>query len=253
MGNRPLRFPKVKSPFVREENENGDYVVQDEVMDGYEWVFENDNVIAVEKLHGTNCCVDIVYGEHGMEIDGYTRHGHEPMQKVDPYSPMTEHHWLTRAFQNSLRRGYLDNLDAGVHYGEVVGPDFHGNAHELEENLFIPFEWLAEKCSYNSWGKYPKTFESLQNWFNDQLFSLFYARMHGTDLETASVSNGTFCEGLVFVHPEGEYHENGLEPEEETLSNGKERKYSPRHAKLRRDMFGEFKNDEWPMTEHSNH
>lgn len=249
----PIRFPKVKSPLEREENDNGDYVVHDEIMDGFEWVFENDDVIAVEKLHGTNCCVDVTHDEHGMEIRGYTRHGHEPMQEVLPYGPMTDHHYLARAFQNSLRRGYLDDLDEGVHYGEVVGPDFHENAHELEENLFIPFEWLADKCSYESWGKYPKTFDALENWFSDQLFSLFNSRMHGEDLESSSVSNGTFCEGIIFVHPDASYNEEEMSTVEEELSNGMYRKYSPHHAKLRRDMFEGFNNDEWPMTEHSNH
>ena len=253
MGYRPMRFPKVKSPFKREEDKDGNYVVYDEVNDGFEWVFENDDVIAVEKLHGSNCCVDIEYGEQGKEIRSYTRHGHEPMQEVEPYSSMTEHHWLTRAFQNSLRRGYLDGLDEGVHYGEVVGPDFHGNAHELDENLFIPFEWLADKCAYKSWGKYPKTFDALKNWFNEQLSSLFYARMHGTDLDTASVSNGTFCEGIIFLHPEGTYNEDSIYTEEEELNDGLYRKYSPYHAKLRRDMFSGYKKKEWPMTDYSNH
>lgn len=249
----PARFPKVKSPFEREENENGDYVVYNEVMDGYEWVFENKDVIAVEKLHGTNCCVSLSEGEHGLSINGFTRHGHEPMQKVDPYSPMTEHHWLTRAFQNSLRRGYLDDLEEGVHYGEVVGPDFHGNAHELDENLFIPFQWLADKCSYTSWEKYEKSFDALKTWFENGLFSLFYSRMHGVDLEASSVINGTFCEGIIFVHPDGGYSESSLYTENEVLESGREREYTPYHAKLRRDMFAEFQKNEWPMTEFSNH
>jgi hypothetical protein len=253
MGYRPIRFPKVKSPFEREEDEDGDYVVYDEVKDGFEWVFENDDVLAVEKLHGTNCCISIQNGEHGKEIEGYTRHGHEPMQRIEPYGPMTEHHYLTRAFQNSLRRGYLDDLDEGTHYGEVVGTDFHGNAHELEENLFIPFQWLADKCAFNSWGEYPKTFASLEKWFSDQLFSLFYARMHGKDIKDTSVSQGVFCEGIIFLHPDGGYSESNLQPKEEQLSSGMYRKYSPHHAKLRRDMFSGFAKKEWPMTDYSNH
>jgi len=198
-------------------------------------------------------CVEIDQVNIGLEIEGYTRHGHEPMQRVEPYGPMTEHHWLTRAFQNSLRRGYIDDLGEGVHYGEVVGPDFHGNAHELDENLFIPFQWLADKCSYNSWGKYPKTLNAIENWFSDQLFSLFYSRMHGVDLDESSVSNGTFCEGIIFVHPDGSYSEGELDMREEELSGGMYRKYSPHHAKIRRDMFEGYKNKEWPMTDYSNH
>jgi hypothetical protein len=253
MSETPTRFPKVKSPFEREENDNGNYIVYDEVMDGFNWVFEDDNVKAVEKLHGTNCCVSITEAEHGKEIEGYTRHGTEPMQKVEPYGQMTEHHFLIRAFQNSFRRGYLDDFSEGIHYGEVVGPDFHGNPHELEENLFIPFEWLADKCRYKSWGKYPKTFEAIEEWFKDGLFSLFYSRMHGTDLETASVSNNTFCEGIIFVRDTSSYEEKEMSVEEEMLSSNRYRKISPDLAKLRRDMFEGYKNGEWPMTEYSNH
>ena len=253
MSERPVRFPKVKSPFEREQNEDGNYVVYDEVMDGFEWVFENDDVIAVEKLHGTNCCVRIENGNHGIEIEPFTRHGHEPMQVVDPYSSLRDHHWLTHAFQNSLRRGYLDELDEGVHYGEVIGPNFHGNPHELDEDLFIPFQWLADKCSYKVWGQYPKTFDSLETWFSDSLFSLFHSRMHGKDLESASVSNGTICEGIIFLHPDGTYSEDEMVMREEELNSGMYRKFSPHHAKLRRDMFDGFQKGEWPMTQYSNH
>jgi len=34
-------FPKLHSPFEREENENGEYVLTGETQDGYEWVFED--------------------------------------------------------------------------------------------------------------------------------------------------------------------------------------------------------------------
>lgn len=228
------------------------YSVYDEVNDGYEWVFENDDVLAVEKLHGTNCCVSIENTETGLDVEGYTRHGYEPMQRAETYGT-TEHQNVVRSIQNTLRRGYLDNLGEGVHYGEVVGPDFHGNPHELEENLFIPFSWLKDKCSYTSWGKHPKTFDSIKNWFADGLFSLFYSRMHGVDLDTASVSNGTFCEGLIFVHPDAGYTESNLVLDEEQFSDGTYRKYTPKLAKLRRDMFKEYQLDEWPMTEYGNH
>lgn len=246
------RFPKVQSPFTRSETENGHYTVNDEVQDGYEWVFNNDDVIAVEKLHGTNCAVKVWYGEEGIEVTPWSRFGPADMNRVDPFG-MTNHQRVTRAFQNSLQRGYLDDLDEGVHYGEVVGPKLHGNPHELSEHLFIPFSWLADKCAYRSWGEYPKTLDSLRNWFSEDLFSLFYSRIHGTDLDSASVSNGTFCEGIVFFHPDAEPTEQGVTTEEQSLGGGRYRKVAPNFAKLRRDMFGGFKRGEWSMTEHSNH
>jgi len=238
----PQRFPKVHSPFKREENQNGEYVVYDEVSEGYEWVFDNDDVVAVEKLDGTNCAVSVEQTETGLDLEAWTRHGYEPFQKAEPYGQYA-HRRIVRAVQNSKRRGYLDDLSEGVHYGESVGPDFQDNSHELDENLFIPFSWLADKCSYNSWGKYPKDFDTISGWFEEDLFSLFYSRMHGTDLETSSVSNGTFCEGIIFVQPEAKYTESGLQTETEEFQNGDSRQVGTGFAKLRRDMFDWFEGE----------
>jgi len=249
MSEIPLRFPKVHSPFKREENDDGEYVVYNEVNDGYDWVFENDNVKAVEKLDGTNCAVRIGRDDHSNSlrpIQTYTRHGTESFQVAKSYGDRYAHRRIVRATQNSMLRGYLDNLSEGVHYGEAVGPDFQGNPHELDENLFIPFEWLFDKCAYKSWGKYPKDLDTISGWFEEDLFSLFYSRMHGTDLTESSVSNGTFCEGIIFVHPDAgndNYRESGINTKEETLSSGMYRKVHPHLAKLRRDMFDWFEGD----------
>ena len=51
-------MPKLLSPFVREEI-NGNYIVTDKIAEGYEWVFDDDSVMAVEKLHGTNVSIEI--------------------------------------------------------------------------------------------------------------------------------------------------------------------------------------------------
>lgn len=245
----PLRFPKVHSPFKRQENEYDEYVVYDDVNDGYDWVFENDDVQAVEKLDGTNCAIRMDRDDHSNSlrpVETYTRHGTESFQVAKPYGDRFAHRQIVRATQNSMRRGYLDDLDEGVHYGEAVGPAFQGNPHELDENLFIPFEWLFDKCAYKSWGKYPKDFDTISGWFEEDLFSLFYSRMHGTDLQESSVSNGTFCEGIIFVHPDagaGNYREEGIEPDEEAMSSGMYRKVHPHLAKLRRDMFDWFEGE----------
>lgn len=247
MSETPLRFPKVHSPFKREENDSGEYVVYDEVNDGFDWVFDNDGVACVEKLDGTNCAVEVAQSQEGtVPVEAYTRHGQEPFQKAEPYSNQYAHRRIVRAVQNSQSRGYLRGLADGVHYGEAVGPDFQGNPHELDENLFIPFAWLMDKCAYKSWGEYPRDHETISGWFEDDLFSLFHSRMHGCNLEEASVSNGTFCEGVIFVHPEAGmngYRESGIDPEEEQVSSGMYRKVHPHLAKLRRDMFDWFEGE----------
>ena len=54
-------MPKIESPFVRKEI-NGIYVVTPEIAEGYEWVFNDDKVLATEKLHGTNVSILIQDG-----------------------------------------------------------------------------------------------------------------------------------------------------------------------------------------------
>ncbi|MBI2151707.1 hypothetical protein HYU21_03225, partial [Candidatus Woesearchaeota archaeon] len=44
---------KLDSPFIRKEID-GEYIVTPEITPGLEWVFTDDKVMAIEKLHGTN-------------------------------------------------------------------------------------------------------------------------------------------------------------------------------------------------------
>ena len=49
-------MPKLESPFVRKMIGNN-YIVTNEIAKGYEWVFEDESVMAIEKLHGTNVSI----------------------------------------------------------------------------------------------------------------------------------------------------------------------------------------------------
>jgi len=199
-------MPKIHSPFKRHENSDGDYVVYDEVNEDYEWVFEEaEKVMAVEKLHGTNVSVVI---EDGNITAVFNREN-----RVPAYPRDKQHQYIMRGILNSINRGYLDLKD-GQWFGELIGPKFHNNPHQVDEHVWIPFQRYARKhLEYKSYGEYGTDFDSISRWFKEELFSLFYSQWHGTDLDTASVSNGTFCEGVMFTHPDG------------------------RMAKLRRDMF----------------
>lgn len=201
-------FPKLHSPFERAENTSGEYVVQDSVQDGYEWVFEDDAVRAVEKLDGTN--VSIVIDENGAIESAFTRMGEDSVNPIDPWN--TPNTFLVRGIQNANSKGWLDTLEpAKQHYGELIGPKINGNPYDIEEHLFVPFEYLYEKVYYKSWGDYPKTYDVLSGWFKDNLIPLFYARMH--NLQFDELPEDAFVEGIVFTHEDG------------------------RKAKLRRDMF----------------
>jgi hypothetical protein len=54
-------MPKIESPFIRKEINNR-YILTQDISPGYEWVFEDKDVMAIEKLHGTNVCK---YGING--------------------------------------------------------------------------------------------------------------------------------------------------------------------------------------------
>lgn len=95
----------------------------------------------------------------------------------------------------------------------LLGPKVNGNPYKLKDHIWIPFETFAQKhLRYKSWGKYPKDFQTISNWFENDLIPLYASMIHGEDGR-----NNGFVEGVIFLHPDG------------------------RMAKLRRDMFGWFK------------
>lgn len=195
-------FPKLESPFVREEIDD-EYMITDEIQEGYEWVFDDDEVMAVEKLHGTNVSILI---EDGNITGVWNRKNRVPF-----YSRDKGDQYIIKGLLKSLNRGYVDKLPDGQHFGELIGEKFHDNPYNIDGHIWIPFEYLRDKCAYESWGNYPKTFESISKWFKDNLIPLFYARWNDLDFDTAFEEG--FVEGIVFTHPDG------------------------RLAKLRRDMF----------------
>lgn len=235
MTETPDQFPKVQSPFVREKNNNGNYVVTNKIKEGFEWVFENPQVVdAVEKLHGTNVGVKI---ENGEVVDVATRLGNRDMQLVDVYGHRKDH-YVVRGVQNSLNRDYI-NTDKYNNwmFGELVGPKFQGNPYNLDENIFIPFDWLRRKATYRSYGKYSVEYEAISDWLETDIFSIFESLMHGTQYDEAKVSNGYFVEGIIFVHPDVV----SIRPSGLNIKQSDEYSATTNQlAKIRRDMFDWF-------------
>lgn len=198
-------MPKLKSPFVRKEIK-GDYIVTDEIEEGYEWVFEDESVMAIEKLHGTNVSIQIT---DGVIVGIWNR-----TERIPFFNKGKQH--IVKGILNSYSNGYTEFLGDGQHFGELIGPKVNGNPYNLKENIWIPFESYGQKhLKYKCWGKYPKTFESIREWFKE-LMPLYNLRRHGK-VEEGQPEH--FVEGIVFTHPDG------------------------RMAKLRRDMFDWFKGE----------
>ncbi len=198
-------MPKLQSPFVRIMKDDN-YILTDEIAEGYEWVFEDEDVMAIEKLHGTNVSIII---EEGTVTQVYNR-----TERIPFINKGKE--WIIKGIINSKVRGYLEFLGDGQHFGELIGPKVNGNPYKLDEHLWIPFSVFCQKhLRYKSWGKYPKDFKTISDWFKDDLMPLYYTMING--MEKYESADGEkylgFVEGIVFTHPDG------------------------RMAKLRRDMF----------------
>lgn len=207
----PIDMPKLDSPFVRKEID-GAYVVTPEVAPGFEWVFEDPSVMAVEKLHGTNVSVVV---EGGVVTSVWNRDARLPFF-------MKGKRYVMEGLLDALDRGWLDLRD-GQHFGELVGPKLHGDPHAIGKHMWVPFATVGRrKLTYKSFHEHPKTFDGLSEWFRTSLFSLFACNFHGLPPreqldKPADGGERPFCEGIVFTHPDG------------------------RMAKLRRDMFTWFK------------
>lgn len=200
------RFPKLNSPYVREYKNNRElYTVTDEIKPEYEWVFNNKNVEAIEKLDGEN--VAIYINEKGKINSIYTREGTE----IKPFG-FKNRSYIVQGVLESYKRGWLDNMEhTQLHYGELIGPSVKQNPYDLDKHMWVPFEYLRKKISYESWGEYPQDFESISNWFKNGLKPLFYLRIHNIPFHEEP--KNAYVEGIIFNHPDG------------------------RKAKLRRNMF----------------
>ncbi|MBL8024663.1 MAG: hypothetical protein JNK54_10375 [Elusimicrobia bacterium] len=172
---------KIESPF-RREMRDGVYVVTSVIEPGFEWVFTDPDVLAIEKLDGTNASIVMNAGR----LVGLTNR-----KNICPSDTLDVNRFI-QGVRHWIERG--NHLPAeGQHFGELMGPQVQTNFLELDRSLWIPFDYLKEKASYRSYHKYPKTYENISAWFKDGLFSLMYQRFHKGQKRSP--------EGIVFFHP----------------------------------------------------
>jgi hypothetical protein len=176
-----MDFPKILSPFKRKINDKGDYVVYNEVEDGMDWVFNDLNTVAEEKINGTNVSIII---EEGAVTSVWNRTARIPFFNKGK-------RFISEAVLESYERGYCD-LPDGQWFGEVIGPKLAGNPYKLDGHLWIPFDTFCRKhFAYRSYHKYPKTFDNLSDWLRKPvaeggIFSIF-ARMRGMEMKPEGV------------------------------------------------------------------
>jgi len=199
-----IDMPKLESLFVRKEID-GNYVVTPEIAEGYQWVFDDPQVMAIEKLHGTNVSILI---SNGIITGIWNR-----TERIPFFNKGKAH--IIEGLIESYKRGYIEFLSDGQHFGELIGEKINGNPYKIKGHLWIPFETFCQNhLLYKSWGKYPKTFEAISHWFEKELIPLYACMVQGEEGRKSG-----YVEGIVFTHPDG------------------------RMAKLRRDMFNWFKGE----------
>jgi hypothetical protein len=168
-----LDMPKIESPFVREINANGDYVVTPKIAEGMGWVFEGgeDEVLATEKLDGTDVSIVI---ENGIITSIWNRTNRIPFFCKGKM-------FIVEGVMAAFDKGYTE-LPDGQHFGEVVGEKLQRNPYQIKGHLWIPFDtYCRGHLAYKSWHKYPKTYENIKKWLlsdieDGGIFSLFMRR-----------------------------------------------------------------------------
>lgn len=230
-------FPKVECPFIREVfavdkvlwKKHGPrlglrqpeaYLVTKKVNPGFEWVFDDPDTIAVEKLDGTNVKIKT---EKGRLITVQNR-----LNVIDPLQVIKgQGAPIMEGIFSAIGKGYLP-LD-GELAGEVIGPKLQGNPYKLDLHLWFPFERSVSDLSYRSFHEHSRTFENWSIWFKDGLHSRFFAKR----ASKLGLDERVFAEGVVFYN----------------LKRRSENKSWM--AKLRRDMFAWYYESEVPILDYS--
>jgi len=218
-------FPKLQCPFIRQTfrvnkeqwKESGArlglrspeaYLVVDRVNPGYEWVFEDPDTFAVEKLNGTNMKIRT---EGGRLVAVQNR-----LNVIDPLQIVKGKTFLIEGIFQAVGKGYV-KLD-GEQAGECIGPKLQGNPYKLDVHLWYPFDLAVDRLRYRSFHEHDRTFDNWSGWFKDFLFSRFYTKLASKTGATDKV----MAEGVVFYNLKRRaQHQSWM-------------------AKLRRDMFDWF-------------
>jgi hypothetical protein len=218
-------FPKLQCPFVRQTFEANReqwekagsklgmrspeaYLVVDRISPGYEWVFEDPDTFAVEKLNGTNMKIRT---EGGRLVAVQNR-----LNVIDPLQVIKGKTFLIEGIFQAIGKGYVK--EDGEQAGECIGPKLQGNPYKLNVHLWYPFDLAISRLRYRSFDEHDRTFDNWSSWFKDYLFSRFYTKLASKTGATDKV----MAEGVVFYNLKR--RENG----------------QSWMAKLRRDMFDWF-------------
>lgn len=228
-------FPKIQCPFIRETfpvdkaawKKHGSrlqlrspeaYLVINQVNPGFEWVFEDPDTIAVEKLDGTNVKI---LTEGGRLLKVQNR-----LNVIDLLQVVKGNTAIIEGIFTAISKGYVN--EDGEQAGEVIGPKLQGNPYKLDNHLWYPFNKAITDLSYRSFHEHERNFENWSAWFKDYLFSRFHTKRTKKGEQKESV----FAEGVIFYNLKRKAEEKSW------------------MAKLRRDMFDWYYQDKIPVLDY---
>lgn len=151
MRETPLSdFPKIECPFIRKvfPIDPEDFkkqgrrlqlrrpevqLVVDEVNPGFEWVFDDPETIATEKLDGTNIKLKT---EHGRLVALQNR-----LNVIDPLQIIKGKTFLIEGIFMAIQKDYVK--PDGVQAGEVIGPKLQGTPINWKRISGIPLNGSA--------------------------------------------------------------------------------------------------------------
>jgi hypothetical protein len=228
-------FPKLQCPLIRQRfkvdrarwQQHGRrlglrapeaYLVVDRVNPGYEWVFDDPDTVAVEKLDGTNVKLRT---QRGRLVAVQNR-----LNVIDPLQVMKGNSFIMEGIFMSIGKGLVK--EDGEQAGELIGPKVQGNPYKLELHEWFPFEAAIERLSYRSFHEHERSFRAWSAWFKDGLFSRYYTKR----ASKTGAQDRALAEGVVFY-------------------NVKRRAASATWmAKLRRDMFDWYYQETIPILDY---
>lgn len=218
-------FPKLHCPFIRQTfkvnkedflkkgsqfmlREPEVYLAVDRVNPGYEWVFEDPDTVAVEKLNGTNIKLKT---EKGRLIALQNR-----KNVIDPLQVLHGKTFIIEGVFRAIAKGYVK--EDGEQAGECIGPKVNTNPYKLDNHEWYPFAKALSDLTYRSFHEHERNYDNWSGWFKDFLFSRYYTKRASKTGATDKV----FAEGVVFYNMRRKAEEKSW------------------MAKLRRDMFPWF-------------
>jgi hypothetical protein len=196
-------FPKVHCPFIRQLfniehdgfKKNGSalqlrgpevYLVVDRINPGFEWVFDDPETIAVEKLDGTNVKLRT---EDGRLVAVQNR-----LNVIDPLQVIRGKTFIIEGIFKAIEKDYVKAN--GDQAGEVIGPKLQGNPYQLDLHLWYPFERAISDLRYKSFHEHDRTFANWSAWFHTGLLSRFYAKR----ASKLGLGDSLMAEGVIFYN-----------------------------------------------------